>query len=324
MSTQPHHQGPVIGIDLGGTHCQVGVVDDEGRIAGRARGQSQAAKGYRHVIDRIAQLVEEACDKAGINPDHIEALGIGAPGVIDAPSGTVVEAPNLQWTNAPLRDDLAARFNTPNVTVENDVNAAILGEWAYGAARGADHALGVWIGTGVGGGLILNGKLWRGPTGSGGEIGQTVLLPDAVLGRRKLEQTCSRAAIEHRLAKLLSTNHPSSLDKAYEEGKPINAKAIADAYEQGDELVRRVVDESVDLLAVAVANALTLLGIELVVAGGGLTELMGGTLCKRLEDRARLEVFPPHNDRIRVLKTKLEDDAGLLGAAWAARHTTTP
>jgi glucokinase len=318
MKDAPDNTAPVLGIDLGGTHCQVGVVDAHGKVIGRSRGYSEASQGYHHVLQRIADLAREACASAGI--DRPAAVGIGAPGVIDAATGTVVEAPNLQWTNASLRDDLADYLDHPNVTVENDVNAAILGEWAYGAAQGADHALGIWIGTGVGGGLILNGELWRGPTGSGGEIGQTVLLPDAALGRRKLEQTCSRSAIEHRLAKLLSTNYPSSLDKAYEEGKPLNAHAIAQAYEAGDQLVRRVVDESVALLGTAIANALTLLGIELVVAGGGLTELMGDTLCKRLEERARSEAFPPYNDRIRVVKTRLEDDAGLLGAAWAGRR----
>ncbi|MEM9064931.1 MAG: ROK family protein [Planctomycetota bacterium] len=319
-------QGPAIGIDLGGTNMQIGVVrpdalsarpegDHNELIAGRAKLKTKAEEGLEAVIDRLHRGIEEACANAGIALDELRCLGIGAPGAIDPDRGVVVEAPNLRWNDVPLAAMLEDRLDIPCL-VDNDVNVAVYGEDRLGAGAGSDYLLGVWCGTGVGGGLILDGKLYYGAKGTAGEIGHMLALPSAQPGSRSLEQNCSRSSIAERLVKLIRANQKSMITDLTE-GRydKIKSGIIGRAFEAGDELTVEVISEAAKLLGHHIAGIVTLLSLDRVVLGGGLTEALGAPWVEMVRTSTQKTAFPESVRGVAVVATALEDDAGLLGAA---------
>lgn len=310
---------PIVGIDLGGTNMQIGVVDAEGAIVGRSRKKTQALEGRAKVIDRIVEGVNLACEHAGMTVKQLGGLGIGAPGAVDPHRGVVLEAVNLRWNDVALSSILQDRLGIP-VVVDNDVNVAVYGEWKMGSGQGVTELLGVWVGTGVGGGLILRGTLYEGALFTAGEIGHTILFPGTPMGQRSLEQNCSRTAVADRLTKLIKSNHTSKLAEAVLAGEAIKSKLIADAYETGDALTRQVVDEVAYHLGIAIANCVTLLSLPRVVLGGGLTEAIGKPFVTEVKKSVKQYVFPDRCRQVDIVASELEDDAGLLGAALLARE----
>ena len=315
--TVPHR--PVVGIDLGGTNMQIGVVSGDHKVIGSAKRKTKAEQGAPAVLDRIAEGVQAACEQAKVPMDRIGGIGIGAPGPVDPRRGVVLEAVNLRWDDVPLADELSGRLGVP-VTIDNDVNVAVMGENRFGAGQNAEHLLGVWVGTGVGGALILNGRMHYGALFSAGEIGHTILLPNAPIGGRTLENVCSRTSVVNRLAQLIASNHPSIItDFVKGDLSKIKSRTLGDAYAQNDALTRAVIDESADLIGIAVANAVTLLSIKRVVLGGGLTEAIGAPYVERVRASAAAHAFPDELAELEVVASTLEDKAGILGAAWIAR-----
>lgn len=318
--TEAEHDQRVLamGIDLGGTNIQAGVVDQHGQVLGRAKIRTEVDRGFEKVMDRVAAAAREACEDAGVKMSMIHTAGIGVPGPINPDKGVVVEAVNLRWNNAPVVIALSERLSVP-VFADNDVNVAVYGEWRAGIGRQRPNLLGVWVGTGVGGGLIINSQLHRGAHHSAGEIGHMIIHPGAHLGSRSVEHNCSRTAIVHEIIKLIKANHqsmiPSLVDGKYNK---IKSKVLAIAYEQGDDLVRTVIDDSADLLGMAIANAVTLLSLDMVILGGGLVEAIGKPYVDLVRDAVRREVFPESLRKIRVESSMLEDDAGIVGAGLLA------
>jgi glucokinase len=310
---------PFIGIDLGGTNIQIGVVDKSAVVLGRSRKKTNADQGRDRVIDRLVEGVQEACTEAGITPTQLGGLGIGAPGAVDPNLGVVLEAVNLRWNEVALAKILKTKLGIP-VYVENDVNVAVYGEWKHGSGRGVTDVLGIWLGTGVGGGLVLNNALYGGALLTAGEIGHTTLFPNAALGNRSLEQNCSRSAVADRIVKLIRANHPSSLAKVVMEEGQIKSKAIAEAFKAGDALTVRVIEEAAMLVGVAAANVVTLLSLPRVILGGGLTEAIGKPFVALVKKSVREYAFPDRCKQVDVVASELEDDAGLVGAAMLARE----
>lgn len=311
----------IVGIDLGGTNMQVGVVDASFNILGRSKAKTRADKGGDAVVDRMAEAVEEACSKAGLKPRDIEAIGVGAPGAIDMARGMVLEAPNLRWNNMPLAQRLSAACAGKPVLIDNDVNVAVYGENKLGAGKNARDVLGVWIGTGIGGGLILNGALYYGSLGTAGEVGQAILFPGAPLGQRTLEQNCSRKHLAGRLAKLIDANYPSMLATMCDgDVAGVGASTLAEAYAKGDALTIEVIDEAANMLGVAISTYVTVLSLPMVIMGGGLSEAMGQPFADRVAAAMKPHVFPKALQSCQVVTTKLADDAGLLGAALLAHE----
>ncbi|HVZ93266.1 MAG TPA: ROK family protein, partial [Phycisphaerales bacterium] len=301
-------RGAYIGVDLGGTNMQIGVVVGD-KVLGRCKHKTRAEEGSKHVVDRIADGIRRACKEAGIGPDKLAGIGVGAPGAIDHRKGVVLEAPNLRWNNFPLAKELAKRVKGPPIVIDNDVNVAVHGENRLGAGQNASDVLGVWIGTGIGGGLVLDGKLYQGRYGSAGEIGQMTLFPNAALGNRTLEENCSRKHLARRLAQLVASNRPSMLTKITGgEIAAAGAGAIAEAYHKGDALTRMVVDEATDLLGLAIGGCVTLLSLELVILGGGMAEAMGDVYVRRVSAAMGKVVFPASLKRVRVVATELADN----------------
>lgn len=311
---------PYVGIDLGGTNMQIGVVAPSNEIIGRSRKKTLADKGQANIIGRIVEGVQHACMQAGLTVAQLGGVGIGAPGAIDPATGVVLEAVNLRWDDVPLAKILQAKLRVP-VLVDNDVNVAVYGEWKAGAARGDREVFGIWVGTGIGGGLVLNNHLYAGGFFTAGEIGHTILYPNAPMARRSLEQNCSRTAIADRLASLIRSNRKSMLTQLCGgDLAQIKSKMIAAAYSEGDKLVSEVLDESAQLLGIAIANVVTLLSISKVVVGGGLTEALGEPWVKKIRKAVRETAFPERVQAVQVVASQLEDDAGLLGAALLARE----
>jgi glucokinase len=340
---------PIVGIDLGGTNINVGIVDAKHRLVpgSRINKKTQAAQGVAVVVERIASAVRESLDGAKLTPRSVDGIGIAAAGAVDSARGVVLKGGNLGFTNVPLAAALQKKLG-PRVYVENDVNAAVYGEWVHpgGAIVGARDAMGVWIGTGVGGGLVLSGKLYAGGFFTAGEIGHATLIPGAPMGRRSLEQNCSRTAISDRLLALMASGHASSLksavddekrqllDKArkelkekgklswqFENNKILRSRDIAGAYAHNDELTVRVVHEAAELLGTAIAGAVTLLSLPHVVLGGGFTEALGAPWVKAVRQATRARVFPTELRRVEIVGTKLKDNAGVFGAALLARDS---
>lgn len=309
---------PAVGIDLGGTNVQIGVVSSDHKVIGSAKRKTKPDEGRDAVLSRIVDGIEEACANAKVKMNDLSAVGIGAPGAIDPDGGVVIEAVNLRWNDVPLGKLLGERLKAP-VFVDNDVNVAVYGENRLGAGENSRDLLGVWLGTGIGGGLILNGALYYGAFMTAGEIGHTILLPGAPLGSRSLEHNCSRSAVVDRLVRLIRANKksvvPSLVDGDLSE---IKSKTLAKAYQMGDELTMSVVDTAADLVGIGIANMVTVLSLPRVVLGGGLTEAIGEPLVDRVKKSVRAHVFPDKCKQVKVVGTKLLDDAGVLGAALIA------
>ena len=309
---------PFVGVDLGGTNMQIGVISPDLKLLAPAKRKTKADEGLEGVLGRVVSGVQEACQTAGLRLSDIGGLGIGAPGAIDPYRGMVLEAVNLRWKNVPLAEHLEKRLKVPTI-VDNDVNVAVYGENALGAGNQCAYLLGVWIGTGIGGGLILDGKLFYGHFLSAGEIGHTILLPNNPKGNRSVEHNCSRTTVVDRIVRLIRSGQKSSLtDDVGDDLDNIKSKTVAKHYLAGDKLIKEVVDHAADLLGVTVANAVTLLSLERVILGGGLTEAIGKPLVDRVHKAAKELVFPEACRKFEMVASKLEDNAGVFGAAMLA------
>jgi glucokinase len=341
----PHR--PIVGVDLGGTNINVGIIDDQLRLVrgSRVNKKTQAAQGVKVVLDRIAAAVRESMVGAGLSARDLHALGIAAAGAVDSARGVVLKGGNLGFTNVPLAAELRKRLGL-RVIVENDVNAAVYGEWVHprGAIHGARDAAGVWIGTGIGGGLIFSGKLYSGGYFTAGEIGHMTYIPGAPFGRRSLEQNCSRTAICDRLLALVASGHPSVLAELvakekeqllakakkdlkekgkltwqFESNKLLRSKSVSEAYKSGDKLTVRVIHEAAHMLGTAIGGVVTLLSLPHVVLGGGFTEALGAPWVREVRVAVKECVFPPELRSVEVVGTRLKDLAGVTGAALLAR-----
>jgi glucokinase len=271
------------------------------------------------VLERIASGLEEACAAAGIPRTDLRATGIAAPGAMDLARGVVINAPNLGWRDYPLRDRLQAHLGTP-VVVENDVNGAVLGECTYGAARGVRNALGVWVGTGVGGGLVFDGRLHHGPLDTAGEIGHTIAMPDAPEGERILEAYASRVGMARMIRAELQRDPDLPIAALLDDhGLIRSSRALADAWREGDAVAGAVVARAAHLLGVGIANVITMVAVDTVILGGGITEQMDDRWTGAVRAAFDEAVFPRRPERHRFITTTLRADAGLLGAAAVAR-----
>lgn len=319
----PSTPAPIVGIDLGGTNIQIGLVEHHGDTpvqTASVKRKTKAALGADAVLDRIAQGVVECCDKASVTPSDLAAIGIGAPGPADPYRGIVFDAVNLAWRDMPLAAELRTRLGPP-IYVDNDVNAALVGEAACGAGAGADSLLGVWVGTGVGGALIFNRQLYHGHFYSAGEVGHMHAFPASPPGSRTLEYNCSRTAMVEHLTRLIRTNRTTILtDLVQGDLSKLRSSVIAKAYHAGDELTREVVDHAADLLGAHIGSLQTLLSVERIILGGGATEAIGQPFVRRVHTHARRVAFPAIAKEFQLVASSLEDRAGVLGMAALARQ----
>ena len=301
-----------VGIDLGGTKIMA-VRVDRNTIVDKAKRPTPREGGPADVMDAVAALVRS------VDADSdAEAIGVGVPGPVRPGTGVLPLARNLPgWTrDVDVAAELSGRLGGRPVVVDNDVNVATLSEHRLGAGKGVSDLLGVFMGTGVGAGLVLDGRLRQGPRGLAGEIGHTFVsfrdLPAGGFGRGELEDYAGRRALEGRARQLNATGEPTALVEIAGDRR-MKSKVWSDALAQGDALAARLIDDATEALAAALASAVTLVDIELIVLGGGMAQRLGEPfrvdLERRVGDRCFAELSAP------VVKAALGDTGGALGAA---------
>ncbi len=318
----------VVGVDLGGTKILAAVVDNKGNIIGRSKRKSLPASVANPdpplVADRIAVTVQEAVAAAKVTMTRIKAVGASAPGPVNVGTGWVHKAANLPgWEHGfDLGPELSKRLQVP-VVVDNDVNLGTLGESVYGAGQGYADLIGVFVGTGIGGGLILGGRLRRGFRWSAGEVGHmTVMMGGPRCGCGELghlEALASRGAISRRLSAAIAAGEPTAL--VVKEGATIASGDIRKALDAGDPLVDRVLVEATETLGVFIASLVNLLDPECVVLGGGLVESLGERYVAAVAEHAYAHFFLKDDmDKVKILPAALGDNATVLGASVLARN----
>jgi glucokinase len=314
------------GVDLGGTKIQTVVVDAGHQVLGQARRPTPAQGGPPDVVAAIEEAVREATDQAGVQPGELEGIGIGAPGAVDERAGTLARAGNLPgWRDAyALAEDLGGRLGT-KVVLGNDVQVATDAEFTLGAGREFDSLLGVFWGTGVGGGIVLDRRPWLG-RGAAGEIGHVVVKPHGArcpCGRRGcMEAYAGRRAMELRARKAVEDGEHTILFKLMEEkGRDRLTSGIwARAIERGDELATRLVDDGVDAMGIGVASACNILDVEAVIIGGGMGVRFGEPFARRVLAAMMPHLF--HDDAPPAMRVaELGDLGGALGAALLVEAT---
>ncbi|MGH7528711.1 MAG: ROK family protein [Gemmatimonadales bacterium] len=311
----------VLGIDIGGTNLVVGSVAEDGSaLHALATEPTHAEAGATDVVDRLVALAEQAIAQTQqvVPGANIAGLGVGAPGPLDTKSGIVLLTPNLGWVNLPLRQIIHDRLGLP-AALDNDANCAVLGEWWVGAARGARHAIGLTIGTGIGGGIILDGRLYHGASDVAGEIGHTTIDTE---GRRCkcgnygcLEAYASGPNIALRAIEAIEAGAESRLPQ-YVGGdlKRVTAQTVYEAAHDGDELALEVVNDTARFLGAGVANLLNVFNPEVVVVCGGVT-LAGDHLFVPLRREVARRAFKPAVNACRIVPGELAGTAGVYGAA---------
>ena len=308
----------VFAVDLGGTHLRVALVDGTGRILQQLKQETPKGDSAECVV---AALVS-AAEKWGSERDSIVAASIMVPGAVDSEKAVVVQAPNLpSLVNFELKAELEQRLGWP-VLLENDANAAAVGEMWLGAARGCSDVISVTLGTGVGGGIILDGKLWRGAHGSAGEIGHTTVDPFSGLKCKCgntgcLELFASATAIVRMTREKLSS-FPASVLKT----EDLSAVKVYEAGRNGDELALTVFRQFGMYLGISLANLMNLIDPQVIVLSGGAVngwELFAPEMYRQVSERA----FRATAQQVRILRAECGDNAGLLGAAHLAFHMIT-
>ena len=314
---------PCVGIDLGGTNMSAAVVDSHNRVIGSSRRKTYAELGFEAVLERVAEMVATTIKEAGLKKKKIRAIGIGVPSPVVIETGIALDAPNLGWRRVDVGSRLAERTGLP-VFVDNDVNVAVYGEFRTGAAKEFDDVLGIWSGTGVGGGLVLGGRPYYGHHWTAGEIGHTVILPGIGLGRETLEEIASRAAIVRTLVDLIRSNHSSIVPELVDgDLSSIKSKTLAKAARAGDGLTIRVLRDAARFVGIAAANFVTTLSLPCVVLGGGLATELGDMWAEWVGQSVSEHVFPQELKSVSVVVTQLGDDAGTIGGAIIARERAT-
>lgn len=309
-----------IGIDLGGTNIVASVVDDDYNIIGTSKTPTNSPRSADEIFDDIADVCEEAVKTAGLTMEDIDSVGMGTPGTVNQ-DGVIEFANNLAFNNVPARTMLAKRINKPEekVFIENDANCAALGEAYAGCGNGAKDFVAVTLGTGIGSGVIIGGKIVNGVNYAGGECGHMVIVVDGEqcsCGRKGCWEAYASATALIRQTKKAMEEYPDSLmhKLAKEEGK-VSGRTAFDAMRLGDIAGIKVVDDYIKYVACGLINIVNALQPEIICIGGGICN-EGETLMKPLRRFVQSERYSIHSKiQTKIVKAELGNDAGVIGAA---------
>lgn len=318
-------EGCWVGFDLGGTKMLATVYDADFRELGRCRRKTRGHDGAQAGMERIAETIRRALLDAEVEPAWVRGIGVGCPGPLDLDEGVMLDAPNLGWKDVAVRAALEREFGCRTV-IANDVDAGVYGENRFGAARGSRCVLGVFPGTGIGGGCVYEGRIVRGRTSSCMEIGHLRVVPD---GPRCgcglygcLEAVASRLVIAAEAAQAAYRGQaPHLLETAGTDLSKIRSGMLADAIKAGDDVIEAIVRRAAEYIGEAVASTVHLLAPDRVVLGGGLVAAMPDLFATTVEKSAREHVLPSYRDSFHVVPAELGDNATALGAAAWSRTT---
>ena len=312
--------GVVAGVDIGGTKTSIAVAHLTGDIIAKRQIPTNAASGPLPALAGINAVLDELIAETSLT---LRAIGVGSPAPIDVEKGLILSPSNLQsWVRFPIVELLQKRFGVP-VALENDANAAALGEYIYGAGRGCENVLYVTVSTGVGGGLILNGRLYRGVATGAGEIGHTIVQPEGVRcncgSMGCLETVSSGYHIARRVRDRIRAGERSLIREMVTDLDEITARVVVDAVRAEDPLARTVWNEACRFLAIGIANAITLFAPDLVIVGGGIAS-SGDLLFDPLREQVPGFVSMIPAEAIKIAAAELGTESGLYGAVVLARE----
>lgn len=309
-------------LDIGGTKILGVIFDEQGSIVFRLKKKTKAKDGIQNIEDTIVSVVDELLLGFGITLEDVDAIAAGAPGVINQETGVVLFSPNLPWENYEIERILEARFNVP-FYIGNDVNIGVYGEWKYGAAKGLTNVVGLFIGTGMGGGLILDGKLYTGYNCKGAEMGHMVLNtegPRCNCGQRGcLEAFSSKNGMTDYIHQQIKRGRSTLMEDAITEGV-FKSKAMKAAYEADDDVMMEAIDRACHYLAVASGSLVNIFSPEMVVFGGGVMEALGDVFLEKIVDQVDAYCMPSIRNSVRFAKAELNDDSILYGALALIRE----
>ncbi len=309
-----------LGIDLGGTNIVAGVVDENYKIIATAKRKTNCPRPTEAIVDDMAAVAMEAIEAAGLKKENIAVAGVGSPGAIDPNNGIVCFANNLNFFNVPMTQMLKDRTGI-DFFVENDANAATYGEFVAGAGKGTNNFVMITLGTGVGGGIIIGGKLYSGSNYAGGELGHTVINMDGEMcgcGRRGCWEAYASATALIRQTKQAMIKYPNSAmwKICNNDINLVNGITAFSAMRMGDEVGKQVVDKYIDYLSVGIANLVNIFQPEIICIGGGVSN-EGDNLIIPIEKYVKVEDYARNiENRCKIETAQLGNDAGIIGAAY--------
>lgn len=307
-----------LGVDLGGTNIKAGITDENGTILLKSSVRTDSEGDAQRIANQMVELCRELCEKAEVCMDDVQAVGVGIPGTVDAEKGTVVYCNNLKMDGAPIGAMMSEKLQKP-VHLANDASCAALGEFICGSGKEHNSIILVTLGTGVGGGIILNGKLWEGLEGAGAEIGHMVLHiggAECTCGRKGCFEAYSSATALVNQTKAAMAKHPESmLHGIVAKTGRVSAKTAFDAMRKGDQVAKEVVENYLHYLSEGVANLINIFAPEAIILGGGVCN-EGDALLIPLKEQVIAKCYGGdliHHAEISI--ASLGNDAGLIGAA---------
>jgi glucokinase len=311
-----------IGFDLGGTKMMAVALNSNYQIIGRERKKTRAQDEYVVSVERILSVIKSTLLQADADAATVSGIGIAVPGTLDLSKGVILEAPNLNWKNVALKELIEREFKCP-VTICNDVDAGVFGEFSFGAGQKAYSMLGVFPGTGIGAGLVYNGTLFTGKNNSCMEIGHFPVVQEGNkcgCGRYGcLETVASRLAISAQAAIAVFRGDAPNLQKICgSDIRDIKSRTLAQAIEQGDKSIEEIVRQAAYRLGITIGGVVNLLSPEMIVLGGGLVEAMPDLYVSEVNKALEVSVMPSLIQLTKVTAAVLADDAAALGAAkWS-------
>ncbi len=309
-----------IGIDLGGTNIVAGVVDDDYKIISAAKRKTNCPRSAEEIIADMAAAAREAAEKAGLSMSDIESVGVGSPGAIDPINGVVCFSNNLEFYDVPMAEMLYKHLNK-KIYIENDANSAVYGEYIAGAGKGAENFVAITLGTGVGGGIIIDGKIYSGSNYAGAEIGHTVICmggESCTCGRQGCFEAYASATALIRQTKQAMIRYPES--KMWEmcggDIRNVSGKTAFDAMRAGDGAGIEVVKKYTEYLAIGISNCINIFQPDVICIGGGISK-EGDTIVEPVKEYVKGENFARNIKKQTEIKVAaLGNDAGIIGAAF--------
>lgn len=319
-------QDYIVGVDLGGTKILAGVFNNQLKCLGKSKTSTKATRGAPAVIERIADCVRDAVDECDLDLKNIRGIGLGAPGAVDYDAGKVIIAPNLGWENVPLKKDLEKILDVP-VFLENDTNICALGVYHCELDAKPKTMVGIFIGTGIGAGIVIDGKLYGGFNHTAGEIGHMILEvagPKCACGNRGcFEALAGRQSLFKKIQALVKDGEKTILTEMLgADLADMRSGDLRKALRKGDKLVERVVEEAAEYIGIACANVINILNPEVVVLGGGVIDALEDEMMAIIVETAHDYALPGTDKGIEIRASKLGDNAGIVGGGVLARRET--